>query len=64
MDLAPLLRRALDRPLRDAQSGGRSWQPSPAERLALLQPTALLPADEPERLAALRELHLLDPGAD
>ena len=64
MDLAPLLRRALDRPLRDAQSAGRGWQPSPAERLALLQPTALLPADEPERLAALRELHLLDPDAD
>ncbi|HZY19974.1 MAG TPA: sensor domain-containing phosphodiesterase [Ramlibacter sp.] len=58
MDLAPLLRRALERPGRSRQVL-RIVRQQAGTRLA-----PVLPRDEPERLAQLHELQVLDTEAD
>jgi predicted signal transduction protein with EAL and GGDEF domain len=63
MDLAPLLRRALERPARPAVAPP-TWQPSGSEWLALMQTATQLPADEAARLSTLHELNVLDMAPD
>src|SRR3954468_199156 len=65
MDLAPLIRRALERPSRSGSgSASAAWQPSGSEWLALMQTASQVPVDEQARLAALRELNVLDVPPD
>src|SRR5438552_3915556 len=63
MDLAPLLRRALERPTRSTLAAP-GWQPSGSEWLALMQTASQVPADEAARLSALHQLNVLDAPPD
>jgi diguanylate cyclase len=61
MDLAPLIRRALERPAKTTTVSARlPWQPSGSEWLALMQTVAQEGQDEAARIEALRELNVLD----